>query len=102
MVHEVVSDRTTVLQTGNQVATDLADEVVILNLASGVYYGLEGVGARIWRLIREPVAMEAVVEAILSEYDVDREACRRDVQELLERLAAEGLVEVRNAGAPQI
>jgi len=97
MSHGVVSDRTTVVQSRDQVGTELTDEVVILHLASGVYYGLEGVGARIWSLIREPVTVEAVVANLVAEYDVEREECLRDVQELLQRLSAEGLVEIRDA-----
>lgn len=92
----MVSARIRMVQAGDQVATDLADEVVVLHLASGVYYGLEGVGARVWRLLREPTTASEIVEALLAEYDVDREECRRDVEALLERLAAERLIETRD------
>ena len=35
------------------------DEVVLLNLRDGVYYGLDGVGARVWTLVQEPRTVAA-------------------------------------------
>ena len=42
--------------TKDQVSCDLAGEAAILNIKSGVYYGLDPVGARIWNLMQEPRA----------------------------------------------
>jgi hypothetical protein len=89
-----------VVQAGDQVSSDLAGEVVVLNLATGVYYGLEGVGARVWGLLREPITVGTIVETLLAEYEIDRETCRRDVEELLERLASERMIELRDASDP--
>ena len=78
----------------DQVSADLAGEAAILNLKSGVYYGLNAVGARIWSLIQEPKSVEDIRDAILNEYDVDPERCESDLLQLLQQLAAEGLIEV--------
>lgn len=85
-----------VVQSPAQVSSDLVGEVVILNLASGVYYGLDEVGARIWSLIQEPKTLGEVRDTILSEYDVDAARCEADIRALLENLAAEGLIEIRS------
>src|SRR2546426_12791479 len=74
----------------DQVSADLAGEAAILNLKSGVYYGLNAVGARIWSLIQEPKSVEDIRDAILNEYDVDPERCESDLLQLLQQLAAEG------------
>jgi len=77
-----------------QVSCDLAGEAAMLNLKNGVYYGLDPVGARIWNLIQQPRTVSEVLQILLEEYEVDAERCERDLLELLQNLAAEGLVEV--------
>jgi hypothetical protein len=72
----------------------LADEVIILGLKSGVYYGLNPVGARIWSLIQTPNTFEGILKSIVEEYEVERSQCEQDLRELLEKLLDEGLLEV--------
>ena len=43
-----VSMRSTVVATEDHVSSNLGGEAVILGLSSGVYYGLDVVGSRIW------------------------------------------------------
>jgi hypothetical protein len=86
-----------VVAVKDQVSSDLAGEVVILDLTHGVYYGLDAVGAQIWALIQEPRSVEAIRDAILDEYDVEPEPCERDLLALLGDLAAANLIEVNDA-----
>ena len=88
--------RDTIVVAGrDQVASDLAGETVLLGLRTARYYGLADVGARIWELLRDPVAVSAISETIASEYDVTVERCEPDVVRFLEDLAGQGLIEVR-------
>jgi hypothetical protein len=94
-----ISDRSVVVATKDQVSCDLAGEAAILNIKNGTYYGLDQVGARIWNLVQEPRAVSEIQSTIASEYDVDPERCARDLTGLLEKLLAEGLIEVRDGSA---
>jgi hypothetical protein len=80
----------------HQVSCDLAGEVVILNLANGVYYGLNAVGARIWSWLEKPRSVEEILRALLEEYDIDPAVCETQLLALLNDLAANGLVDVRS------
>ena len=91
-----ISDRSVVVAAKDQVSCDLAGEAAILNIKSGVYYGLDPVGARIWNLIKEPREVLEIQNTITGEYDVEPERCARDLMALLEKLFAEGLIEVKN------
>jgi hypothetical protein len=94
-MNQIISDRSVVVAAKDQVSCDLAGEAAILNIKSGVYYGLDPVGARIWNLMQEPREVAQIQNAITNEYDVDPEQCSRDVFALLEKLLAEGLIEVK-------
>jgi hypothetical protein len=82
-----------------QVAAEVEDEVVILNLRDEVYYGLGDVGRRIWELVQQPRPVHSVRDALLAEYDVAPDTCERDLLALLAELAGRGLVEVRHPPA---
>ena len=88
-----------VVAATEQVSCDLAGEAAILNLKSGVYYGLDPVGARIWNLLQEPRTVNDIRDALLKEYGVEPERCERDLLTLLQELAAEGLIEVKGETA---
>jgi hypothetical protein len=94
-----ISDRSVVVAAKDQVSCDLAGEAAILNIKNGVYYGLDPVGARIWSLVQEPRAVAEIQSAIINEYDVEPERCARDLVGLLEKLLAEGLIEVQDSSA---
>lgn len=95
MTARTIPESATVVAAGELLASEFGDELVILNLRDGVYYGLEDVGARIWKLLQAPVSVPAIREAIVAEYDVEPARCERDLRTLLGELSAKGLVEVR-------
>src|SRR2546428_1202630 len=70
----------------------LGDEAVILNVASGVYFGLDSVGTRMWQLMSEHGSTEKVVKALLAEYEVEEGQLRRDLDNLVQQLTDKGLV----------
>ena len=71
---------------------DVNDEVVLLDLASEHYFGLDEVGARVWMLLKEQKAAGQIVEELLQEYEVDRADLESDVHELLAQLLEAGLI----------
>jgi hypothetical protein len=92
---EVISLKSRVVASKENVSCSLGDEAAILNMKSGVYYGLDPVGARVWSLLGEPHTVEELREAITSEYDVEPARCEGDLLSLLEKLRTEGLIEIR-------
>jgi hypothetical protein len=83
----------------DQVYTNLEDEVVILSLKDGVYYGLNPVGAQIWNLIQEPRRVQEILEILLSQFEVEPKRCEEDVLKLLQELAIRGLINVSHGQA---
>jgi hypothetical protein len=76
------------------VSSRLADEVVILDLKSGVYHGLEAVGARIWELVGNATPITEIRDALLDEYEVELDRCEQDLFVLIGDLESHGLVQV--------
>lgn len=76
-------------------ARQVGEETVILDLASGTYFGLNPVGARVWDLIQERngTTIAEVRDVLLEEFEVSREQLEADLLSLAEQLLANGLVE---------
>ena len=85
-----------VVASKDQVASDLAGEVILLSLTTAMYYGLNQVGARVWELVREPTRVADVRDVIAREYEVEPQQAESDLLELLRQLAGAGLIEVRD------
>jgi hypothetical protein len=71
---------------------ELAGESVLLNLTSGIYFGLDEVGTRIWDLLAEHRDSEKIIPMLIAEYDVDEAQLRRDVAGLIAQLSEQGLL----------
>jgi len=78
---------------GDVIFRDLGDEVVMLDLKSGVYCGLNEVGAKIWGMLQEPKTMAEIRDALLGEYNVSAEQCEAEVKRLIMQLMEKNLVE---------
>ena len=87
-----LSDKVTI--PAQVMARVVGDETVILDLANGIYYGLDPVGARIWQLMAEGQTLMQTCEAMLAEYEVTREDIERDVVALGQTLLDKNLVSI--------
>lgn len=86
--------QTILVATKEQVSCDLGEEAAILGMKSSVYYGLNPVGACVWRLLQRPRSVGEIRDTIVSEYDVTSERAESDLIKLLEQMLQEGLVEL--------
>lgn len=73
---------------------EVEGESVLLNVKTGVYYGLDEVGTRMWSLLAEHGEVEDVCRALLEEYDVTEDRLRGDLLGLIQQLREKGLVQV--------
>ncbi|MDZ7267801.1 MAG: PqqD family peptide modification chaperone [candidate division KSB1 bacterium] len=96
-MERTLTGTTRVVAAPEQIFSDLGGEIVILNLNTGVYHGLDEVGARIWHLLQQPITVDELHAAILAEYEVEAEICRRDILELLRTLLDAGLIHFADA-----
>ncbi len=67
-------------------------EAILINLTSGVYYSMDGLGARIWSLLEAHHSVDAITDAIADGYAVPTERCRSDVEILIRQLLEENLI----------
>lgn len=69
-------------------------EMVLLDLKSETYFGLDATGTRIWQLISESGNLQSAFDSMLAEYDVEEEQLQREFTDLLVQLSDAGLVSI--------
>ena len=71
---------------------ELDGEAVLLDFASGRYYGLNAVGTRVWTMLAAGETVDGAIEAVVNEFDASEEEVTRDVEELVTELLSRGLL----------
>jgi hypothetical protein len=82
----------------DRVVTRAAQGVtILLNADTGGYFMLDDTGARAWEALTSSASIQEAYERLLSAYDVAPDVLRRDLEDLLQSLEAQGLAEVCRA-----
>jgi len=77
-------------------AQEVDGEMVLLDMNSENYFGLDSVGSDIWQAMQEHASLTDVFAVLLREYDVEEELLKKDLLAFTEKLQKSGLVEVES------
>ena len=77
-----------------QCYAELPGEFAILNTNTGIYFGLDPVGARVWSLILEFRSCAEIRDTLLNEYDVSSGQLEADLVTLFSDLLTKQLIEL--------
>jgi hypothetical protein len=87
---------------GDEVTAEVINgEAVIINLTTGIYYSLEGVGGQIWSLVDAGYSVDEIASAVASAYGTPVEGARAHVSALVAELVAEAVVVAVEDDAPR-
>lgn len=85
--------------TSEVVTSSVGDELVLLDLQRGIYYGLNPAGVRIWQLLAGGLSIGETIERLAGEHDAPREELERDVVRIVEELQERQLIVVTTGGS---
>jgi hypothetical protein len=77
------------------IQAEVDDELVALHIDQGACYGFNPTATRIWSMIETPRRSTELRDELLRDYDVEPEACERQLMSLLGQLEQDGLVELQ-------
>ena len=76
---------------------DMGGELVLLNLESEEYFGLDDVGSAMWSCLKESDSLQTAYDRLLDRYDVNPEELKQDFLTLVAQFVDRDLVEVAQA-----
>ena len=74
------------------VASEMDGDVVMMSIERGTYFGISGVGTRVWALLEQPITLNQIVATICLEFEVEEDNCRRDMLAFADELLTHGVV----------
>lgn len=76
------------------IAQEIEGELVMLDMKSGHYFGLDPIASAIWKHMDQPISFKNVCQKLMQEYAVSEEQCIEDVSMFLNDLLDKELVEL--------
>jgi len=81
--------------TSDTISRTVQGEEVILNLRTGMYFGLNPTGTQIWSLLKGGLSLVEVSNKLTEEYGIPLRRAQKDVMNLVQLTAKKGLVEAK-------
>ena len=81
----------TVAVSEDAVFRELDGESVVLNLETGMYYGLDAVGTVVWRAVDPKGTLRQALTRVVDEFETEPATAEADLLELASRLLEKGL-----------
>ncbi len=85
-MNEQLDERSRFVLAPSVYARAFGDEIVLLEFGKGEYYGLDAVGADVWRRLEAGDDLGTVADHIVARYEVGREEALRDIVALVTEL----------------
>ena len=82
---------TVVARGSEHVETRMAGQTVMMSIARGKYFAVDGTGQHIWECLAEPISIGQIVERLLDQYEVDRKQCEAEVMSFVGEMMENGL-----------
>lgn len=81
------------IRSADLVTTEMDGDLVALSLSRGSYFGMSGIGPRLWELLEEPRDLDELVTLVCAEFAVDPVTARADIVSFLVELHENRLLE---------
>ena len=78
------------------IAAEADQDLVMVSISSGNYYGLTDVGREIWDAIGHPKRISDLIDDLTAIYHIDSSSCEDQTLSFLETLLDEGLLQVKD------
>jgi hypothetical protein len=74
------------------VQSKMGEEVVMLDMDSGFYFGLNSVASVIWGLLSNEIGFEELIDKLMTQFEVERSLCEADTKELLDQMLEKKII----------
>ena len=75
-------------------ASEIDDEMVMMDLESGNYISLNKMGSIIWRQIENPIPVKELIQYLMGKYNVQEEECVTDTLSFLQKVQEQNALTV--------
>jgi len=77
-------------------AQEVDGEMVLLDMHSEHYFGLDSVGTSIWQALQEKERLDDVLDVMLQQYEVEPAILQKDLLTFVDKLEKSGLISLHS------
>jgi hypothetical protein len=81
------------------IAAEAGEDVVMVHIDKGQYYGVSEIAREIWQAIDRPKKVSDLIGDLVANYSVDKNLCEKETLLFLNELLNEQLLQVRNGSS---
>ncbi len=87
-----ISLNTLIHRAEGNIEAEIDGELVMMNIETGDYYGLDVSAKRIWEIVEKPCTYKNLIEQLTEEFEVTETQCKSDVEKFLAEMAENNLI----------
>jgi hypothetical protein len=80
------------IQNKKVIQSKIGEEVVMLDIDSGFYFGLNSVASIIWGKLEKEITFDDMISDLLEEYNIDRSTCENETKIFLDQLLEKKII----------
>ena len=97
--HRMLTLNSIIQRDPDVIAAEADQELIMVSVATGYYYGISDVAREIWQAIERPKKVSDLVDDLITNYPIDPSSCQDQTLSFLEALLDEGLLQVKDASS---
>jgi hypothetical protein len=82
------------IQNKKVIQSAIGEEVVMLDMDSGFYFGLNSVASIIWRKLEKEISFEEIISELLEDYNIDEVTCENETRIFLNQLLEKNIIKL--------
>jgi len=86
----------TIQRDPDVIAAKVGEDIMMVSIANGFYYGVSDVAREIWEAIERPKKISDLIDDLAGSYNVDRSLCEEQTLSFLDSLLTERLLQVKD------
>jgi hypothetical protein len=87
-----IGEETMVHRSESVLTAAVEQELVMMDIRSGRYVGLDDIASVIWQRLETPRSFGQLIDGLVADYEAERAVIAADVRTLLADMAAHGVV----------
>lgn len=91
---EPITLNSRVVRSEDFITSTVDNDLVMMSLEKGTYYGLDAIGSHVWEHIAEPITIEDLCQKLTDQFEVEATQCQTDVLAFLNELQKEKMIHV--------
>jgi len=97
----MIAETTLITRNTRILSAPVHGEIVMMDIESEHYYGLDDIGGVIWQRLEVPLTFGDLIDCLVADYEADPAVIAEDVRKLLSTMAEHKIVTLADGPMPK-